>query len=393
MKDVIADRATRVKPFLGRMMFEKAKALERKGEKLIHFELGEPDFDTPDHIKEAAKRALDEGLTHYTPNAGLLELREAIAEKLKKDNKIEADPATQICVTVGSQEAAYLAIMCTIEPGDEVLVPEPGYYTYRNCIEMAGGVPISLPLKSENAFRLDARDVEKKLSSKTKMLVLNSPCNPTGSTVTRSDLEALDELAAMKDFLVLSDEIYEKIIYDGEEHHSMAAVSRDKDRVLTINGFSKAYAMTGWRIGYLVGSKAIVSAAVKVQQSALASATSFAQKGAVEALRGPQEPVAKMVKEFEKRRNVIIDGLNKVKGFSVAKPKGAFYAFVDVKKLGKPSTDLAEYLLNDGKVVTTAGAAFGESGEGYLRISYAASIDNINKGLRRIGEAVDRLKG
>jgi aspartate/methionine/tyrosine aminotransferase len=393
MKHVIADRATRVKPFLGRMMFEKAKALERKGEKLIHFELGEPDFDTPDHIKEAAKRALDEGLTHYTPNAGLLELREAIAEKLKKDNKIEADPATQICVTVGSQEAAYLAIMCTIEPGDEVLVPEPGYYTYRNCIEMAGGVPISLPLKSENAFRLDACDVEKKLSSKTKMLVLNSPCNPTGSTVTKSDLEALDELAARKDFLVLSDEIYEKIIYDGEEHHSMAAVSRDKDRVLTINGFSKAYAMTGWRIGYLVGSKAIVSAAVKMQQSALASATSFAQKGAVEALRGPQEPVAKMVKEFEKRRNVIIDGLNKVKGFSVAKPKGAFYAFVDVKKLGKPSTDLAEYLLNDGKVVTTAGAAFGESGEGYLRISYAASIDNINKGLRRIGEAVDRLKG
>jgi len=393
MKDAVADRVTRVKPFLGRLMFEKAKALERKGEKLIHFELGEPDFDTPKHIKEAAKRALDEGLTRYTPNAGLLELREAIAEKLKKDNKIEADPATQICVTVGSQEAAYLAIMCTIEPGDEVLVPEPGYYTYRNCIEMAGGVPISLPLKSENAFRLDARDVEKKLSSKTKMLVLNSPCNPTGSTVTRSDLEALDELAAMKDFLVLSDEIYEKIIYDGEEHHSMAAVSRDKDRVLTINGFSKAYAMTGWRIGYLVGSKAIVSAAVKVQQSALASATSFAQKGAVEALRGPQEPVAKMVKEFEKRRNVIIDGLNKVKGFSVAKPKGAFYAFVDVKKLGKPSTDLAEYLLNDGKVVTTAGAAFGESGEGYLRISYAASIDNINKGLRRIGEAVDRLKG
>jgi aspartate/methionine/tyrosine aminotransferase len=393
MKDAVADRVTRVKPFLGRMMFEKAKALERKGEKLIHFELGEPDFDTPKHIKEAAKRALDEGLTHYTPNAGLLELREAIAEKLKKDNKIEADPATQICVTVGSQEAAYLAIMCTIEPGDEVLVPEPGYYTYRNCIEMAGGIPISLPLKSENGFRLDARDVENRLSSKTKMLVLNSPCNPTGSTVTRSDLEALDELAARKDFLVLSDEIYEKIIYDGEEHHSMAAVSRDQDRVLTINGFSKAYAMTGWRIGYLVGSKAIVSAAVKMQQSALASATSFAQKGAVEALRGPQEPVARMVREFEKRRNVIIDGLNKVKGFSVARPKGAFYAFVDVKKVGKPSADLAEYLLNDGKVVTTAGAAFGQNGEGYLRISYAASIDNINEGLSKIGEAVDRLKG
>jgi aminotransferase len=393
MRDAVADRVTRVRPFLGRTMFEKAKALERKGEKLIHFELGEPDFDTPSHIKEAAKRALDEGLTHYTPNAGLLELRETIAEKLRKDNKIDADPATQICVTVGSQEAAYLAIMCTVEQGDEVLVPEPGYYTYRNCIEMAGGIPVSIPLSSENSFRLDPSNVENRLSSKTRMLVLNSPCNPTGSTVTRSDLEALDGLAARNGFLVLSDEIYEKIIYDGEEHHSMAALSSDQDRVLTINGFSKAYAMTGWRIGYLVGSKAIVSAAVKMQQSALASATSFAQKGAVEALRGPQEPVAKMVREFEKRRNVIIDGLNKVKGFSVAKPKGAFYAFVDVKKLGKPSIDLAEYLLNDGKVVTTAGAAFGQNGEGHLRISYAASIDNINEGLRKIGAAVDRLKG
>ena len=392
MKDVVADRVTRVRPFLGRMMFEKAKALERKGEKLIHFELGEPDFDTPSHIKEAAKQALDEGLTHYTPNAGLLELREAIAEKLRKDNKIEADPATQICVTVGSQEAAYLALMCTIEPGEEVLVPEPGYYTYRNCIEMAGGIPVSLPLKSENGFRLDSRDVEKKLSSRTKMLVLNSPCNPTGSIVTRSDLKVLDELAAKNDFLVLSDEIYEKIIYDGEEHCSIAALSDNPDRVLTVNGFSKAYAMTGWRIGYLVGSKAIISAAVKMQQSALGSATSFAQKGAVQALRGPQKPVTEMVREFERRRNVIIDGLNKVKGFSVARPKGAFYAFADVRKLGKPSTELADYLLNDAKVVTTAGVAFGQNGEGYLRISYAASIDNINKGLSSISEAVGRLE-
>lgn len=392
MRKLVADRVTHVKPFLGRIMFEKAKALERKGQKLIHFELGEPDFDTPQNIREAAKRALDEGYTRYTQNAGLLELREAIAQKLKKDNDIEVDPATQICVTVGSQEAAYLAIMCTIEPGDEVLIPEPAYYTYRNCIEMAGGTAVSVPLKSEDGFRLDPTEVEKKVTPRTKMLVANSPCNPTGSTVPRNDLESIDELAVRYDFLVLSDEIYEKIVYDGEKQRSMAAVSDEPDRVMTLNGFSKAYAMTGWRIGYLVGSKAVISEAVKMQQSLLASATTFAQRGALEALRGPQEPVEKMVKEFERRRDVIIDGLNKVKGFSVNKPKGAFYAFVDIRQLGKQSEELAEYLLNEAKVVTTAGSAFGQNGEGYLRISYATSIENIREGLKSISEAADRLR-
>lgn len=392
MRKLVADRVTHVKPFLGRIMFEKAKALERKGQKLIHFELGEPDFDTPQNIREAAKRALDEGYTRYTQNAGLLELREAIAQKLKKDNDIEVDPATQICVTVGSQEAAYLAIMCTIEPGDEVLIPEPAYYTYRNCIEMAGGTAVSVPLKSEDGFRLDPTEVEKKVTPRTKMLVANSPCNPTGSTAPRNDLESIDELAVRYDFLVLSDEIYEKIVYDGEKQRSMAAVSDEPDRVMTLNGFSKAYAMTGWRIGYLVGSKAVISEAVKMQQSLLASATTFAQRGALEALRGPQEPVEKMVKEFERRRDVIIDGLNKVKGFSVNKPKGAFYAFVDIRQLGKQSEELAEYLLNEAKVVTTAGSAFGQNGEGYLRISYATSIENIREGLKSISEAADRLR-
>jgi len=391
LKKLIADRIRGVQPFLGRVMFEKAKALERKGEKLIHFELGEPDFATPKHVNDAAKRALDEGYTHYTLNAGLLELREAIAEKLKKDNKIEADPLTQICVTVGSQEAAFLVIMCTIEQGDEVLIPEPGYYTYRNCVEMAGGTAVSVPLKKENEFRFDPRDLEKRLTSKSKMVVINTPCNPTGAVMTRSDLEEIDELAAKRDFLVLADEIYEKIIYDGEKHYSIAALSKDPDRIITVNGFSKAYAMTGWRVGYLVASKQLVPEILKMQQSAVASATTFAQKGAVEALRGPQEPVFKMVKEFEKRRAVIIDGLNKVKSFSVAKPNGAFYAFVDVKKLKKPSQELSEYLLNEAKVVTTPGAAFGQAGEGYVRISYATSIENIKEGVERIDEAVAKL--
>lgn len=391
MKKLIADRIRVVQPFMGRVMFEKAKALERQGEKLIHFELGEPDFDTPRHIREAAKKALDEGYTHYSLNAGLLELRQAIADKLKNDNEIEADPATNICVTVGSQEAAFLAIMCTIEPGDEVLIPEPGYYTYRNCVQMANGTPVSVPVKKEDDFRLDPKQLEERLTPRSKMLVLNSPCNPTGSVMSKNYLEAIDEMAIKHDFLVLSDEIYEKIVYDETEHHSIAAISDDPDRIITVNGFSKAYAMTGWRIGYAVANKTITSEIVKMQQSAVASAATFAQKGAVEALRGPQQPIHEMVEEFAKRRELIVDGLNDVKHFSVAKPRGAFYAFVGIKETRKQSQELAEYLLSEGKIVTTPGVAFGQNGEGYIRFSYATSRENIKEGLRRLNRAIDKL--
>jgi aminotransferase len=391
LKKLIADRIRLVQPFLGRMMNEKARAMESKGERLIHFELGEPDFDTPINILEAAKKALDQGATHYTANAGLIELRQAISEKLKKENGITADPASQICVTVGSQEAAFLVIMCTIEQGDEVLIPEPGYYTYRNCVQMAAGSPISVPLKKENDFRLTAGDLEKKLTSQTKMVVVNSPCNPTGSIVSKDDLVEIDQLATKHDFMMLSDEIYEKIIYGGEKHYSPAALARDPDRIITVNGFSKAYAMTGWRIGYLVANKEITAQCVKLQQTAVASATTFAQKGAIEALRGSQEPMRKMVNEFAKRRDVIVDRLNNVNGFSVAKPKGAFYAFVDVRKLKKSSAEISDILLTEAKVVTTPGAAFGDSGEGHVRMSYANSIENIEAGVANIKKVIEKL--
>ena len=391
MKQLISKRIRDVQPFQGRVMFEKAKALERRGEKLIHFELGEPDFDTPTHIKEAAKQALDEGYTHYAPNAGLLELREAIAEKLKKENNFEADPLTQICVTVGSQEAAYLAIMCTIEPGDEVLITDPGYYTYKNCVKMAEGKPVMVHVKKENGFRLLPEDLEKKITSKSKMVIINSPCNPTGTVMTRSDLQAIDELAIKYDLLVLSDEIYEKIIYDGQKHHSIAALSKEPDRIITVNGFSKAYAMTGWRVGYIVANKTLISEIIKMQQSMLSSVTTFAQKAAIAALKGPQEPLFNMLKEFERRREIIINGLNRVDGFSVTKPDGAFYAFVNVREFGKSSLELSEYLLNEAKVVTTPGVAFGENGEGYIRISYATSIENIKEGLIHIQQAIEKL--
>lgn len=391
MRQFISKRIKAVEPFLGRIMFEKAKALERKGEKLIHFELGEPDFDTPQHIKEAAKKALDEGYTHYAPNAGLLELREAIAEKLKRENNIDADPITEICVTVGSQEATYLAIMCTIERGDEVLITDPAYYTYRNCVLMAEGKPVFVPVKSENDFRLNLEDLEKKITHRTKMIIINSPCNPTGAVMTKDDLQAIDELAIEHDLLILSDEIYEKIIYDGQKHYSIAAISKEPERIITINGFSKAYAMTGWRIGYVVANKTIISEIVKMQQSALSSVTTFAQIGAIAALKGPQEPMINMLREFEKRREVLIEGLSEIKIFSVSKPKGAFYAFVDVRKVGK-SIKVSEYLLNEAKVVTTPGVTFGKNGEGFIRMSYATSVENIKEGVNRIKKAVEKLQ-
>ena len=372
-------------------MFDKARALERKGEKLIHFELGEPDFETPQHIREAAKRALDQGFTHYTPNAGLLELREAIAEKLKKDNEIEVDPASEICVTVGSQEAAYLVITCTIEPGDEVLITDPAYYTYANCVRMAQGTPVWVPLRKENDFRLDPKEMEKQITSKSKMIVINSPSNPTGTVCSKEDLQEIDDIARKHELLVLSDEIYEKLVYDGNRHCSIAALSNNPDQIMTLNGFSKAYAMTGWRLGYVVASKQIISELVKVQQTAVSCPTAFAQKGAVEALRGPQDSLTKMKEEFERRRNIIIDGLNGISGLSVTRPKGAFYAFVDMRSTGKPSQELAELFLNEAKIVTTPGSAFGAHGEGYLRISYATSIENIRTGIEGIRRVLQKM--
>jgi aminotransferase len=373
-------------------MFERAKALEAKGEKPIHFELGEPDFDTPPHIREAAKKALDQGYTHYTANDGLPELREAIADKLRKDNNIRADPATEICVTVGSQEAAYLAIMCAIDPGDEVLIPDPSYYTYANCVRMAGGIPVWISLRKESDFRLDPKDLEKRITPRSKMIIINSPNNPTGSICSKDDLERITEISQKHEILVLTDEIYEKLVYDGQKHYSIAALSDDPDLVITVNGFSKAYAMTGWRLGYVVASKTIVSEIVKMQQNVVACPTAFAQKGAVMALRGPQDFLLKMLSEFQRRRDFIVNGLNDVSGLSVGTPQGAFYVFVDVKQLGRSAMEIAALLLDEGKVVTTPGSAFGKNGEGYLRISYATSMENIEKGLENIRRTVDNLK-
>jgi len=391
LKERIANRIRNVEPIAARVMFEKARAMESKGEKLVHFELGEPDFDTPKNIVDAAKRALDEGYTHYTPNSGLLELREAISRKLKRDNEIEADPNSEICATVGAQEGAFLAILSTIEPGDEVIVSDPGYFTHPNCVRMAGGKVATLPVKEEHRFRINPDALEEKITARTKMITLNSPANPTGSVLTRDDLESIRTIVERHDLLVLSDEIYEKIVYEGNRHYSIGALPSISDRVITINGFSKAYAMTGWRVGYLVANKEILREMVKLHQNVVTCASAFAQRGAIEALNGPQDSVRSMVREFEKRREAIVAGLNGIDGVSCTKPGGAFYVFLNVRKFGKSSWEIADYLLEQCKVVTTPGSGFGKGGEGYLRLSYATSLDQIEEGVRRIETGAEKL--
>jgi aspartate/methionine/tyrosine aminotransferase len=390
LKERIASRMKRIDPIAARVMFEKARAMERKGEELVHFELGEPDFDTPKNIVNAAKRALEEGHTHYTPNSGLLELREAISRKLKMDNQIEADPRSEICVTVGAQEGAFLAVFSTIEPGDEVIVTDPGYFTHPNYVRMAGGTVVTLPVREEDGFRINPDLLEEKMTEKTKMITLNSPANPTGSVLTRDNLESIRAAVEKHDVLVLSDEIYEKMIYDGNKHYSIGAFPSIRDRVITINGFSKSYAMTGWRVGYLVAHKQMLAEMIKLHQNLVTCASSFAQMGAIEALDGSQESVRSMVKEFDKRREIIVAGLNRIDGASCIRPGGAFYVFLNVGKLGKSSWEIADYLLEECKVVTTPGSGFGKCGEGYLRLSYATSIDQIEEGVGRIQSGLER---
>jgi aminotransferase len=365
--------------------------MESRGEKLVHLELGEPDFDTPKNIVEAAKRALEEGYTHYTPNSGLLELREAISRKLKRDNQIEADPKSEICVTVGAQEGAFLAILSTIEQGDEVIVSDPGYFTHPNCVKMAGGKVVAVPVRERNSFRINPDALEQKITPRTTMITLNSPANPTGSVLTREDLESICAIVERHDLLVLSDEIYEKIIYEGNSHYSIGAFPSIRDRVITINGFSKTFAMTGWRVGYLVASNEILGEMLKLHQNFVTCASSFAQIGAIEALDGPQDSVRSMLRELEMRRETTVAGLNRIDGVSCIKPGGAFYVFLNVSRLGRTSWEIADYLLGQCKVVTTPGSGFGKAGEGYLRISYATSLDQIEEGLRRIETGVGKL--
>lgn len=383
-ENFIADRALSVSMSGIRKMYNLTRDI--KG--LIHLEIGEPDFPTPHHIVEAAKKALDEGYTHYTSNLGYMDLRERIAEKLLKENKIEANPASEIIVTAGAMQALSLAILVTVNHGDEVIIPDPAYESFERQVKFAEGIPIRVKVKEENEFRLLPEDVEKAITKRTKMIIINTPSNPTGSVMSKKDLEGVAELAKQHNLLILTDEIYEKIIYDGLKHFSIASLPEMKNRTISVFGFSKTYAMTGWRVGYAVSNKEVIAQMNKIQEFYVTCASSISQRAALAALEGPQNCVEKMVKEYEKRRNFLYHELSRCDKISCVKPKGAFYLFPNISKILK-SQKASELLLKKGKVVTVPGRAFGKSGDNFIRLCYATSMNDLQEAAARIRIALD----
>ena len=351
---------------------------------LIHFEIGEPDFQMPNHVTEAAIQALKDGVTKYTPNAGLEELRVAISEKLKHDNSLDMDPQSEIMVTAGAVNALSLSILSTINPGDEIVIPDPGYVSFAALVLLAEGVPVYVPLRERNDFRLTADDVENVVSNRTRMIIVNSPSNPTGGMELQQDLKGIAQLAIDHDLLVLSDESYERIVYPGNQHFSIAGIPEMHDRTISIFSFSKTYAMTGMRVGYMTGPTTLIHQMTKLQEHYVSCVNAVAQKAALAALRGPQNCVAEMLAEYTRRRDTLINGLNETQLITCRKPAGTFYAFPNITKTGYDSRTVAQELLTEAKVVTVPGVAFGKSGEGYIRISFATSIDNIKKAIDRI---------
>ena len=379
-------------PFTGiRRVMEKASKLQAEGKSVIHFEVGQPDFDTPENIKEAAKRALDEGKTSYSSNYGYVEFRKAIAEKLERMNGIQADPMTEIMVTTGGEEAVAAALLSLLEKGDEVLVPDPGYIPYVSLVKLAEGVPVAVPLSAEDNYCYHVDRLEQLVTPRTKLLILCSPGNPTGTMMSREALEDLSRFCQKHDLLVLADEAYEQIIYDENKHISMASLPGMKERTITVQSFSKTYSMCGWRIGYVAAPAELIRIMVRAHQTIVMNACAFGQFGAMEALTGPQDSLHKMLQEFDRRRQLLYQGLVDL-GIPCNRPQAAFYLFPDISEFGMDSFAFAEYLLDNYGVATVPGVEFGANGENHLRISYATSYEDCAEGLRRIGQCVADLR-
>jgi len=382
----ISERVEKLSPSITLAIDAKAKALKAEGVDIIAFAAGEPDFDTPEHIKAAAMGSLDAGFTKYTPAAGIPELRTAISEKLKADNNLDYEPS-QIIVTCGAKHACYNALLATINPGDEVLIPAPYWTSYPEMVKLVGGEPVIVPTTAENGYKITPDQFLEYMSPMTKMLIINTPGNPTGAVYTANELAALADVALDEDMLILSDEIYEKLIYDGAKHSSIASFSKDiYQNTLTINGFSKPYSMTGWRLGYVAAPKDVAAKIESLQSHSTSNATSFAQKGALAAYKGPQDCVEEMLKEYGKRRARVCDILDGIPSLSYVKPMGAFYFLVDISETGMNSTKFAQDLLEEEKVAVVPGIAFGD--DKTIRISYATSMENIEKGMQRIKKFV-----
>ncbi len=379
-------------PFSGiRVMMERANRMQKEGADIIHMEIGRPDFDTPEVIKQAAYDSLAKGHVFYTSNYGIPALREAIAEKLTKENGVAYAPE-EILVTIGVGEGTYAAVAAFCNPGEEILVPNPVWLNYIHVPNFFGAVPVAYDLKEERDYQIDVEELESKITDKTRMLVINTPGNPTGAVQTRETLEQLADLAKRHDLIVVSDEIYEKLVYGDTKHVSIASLPGMKERTITLNGFSKCYSMTGWRLGYAAAPVSMIQGMVRVHQYINTCASSFVQEAGVVALKKAEPDVQIMVKEYERRRNYAVKALNAMEGISCRTPGGAFYIFVNVKSLGKTSAEVADYLLDHAHVATVPGSAFGEGGEGYIRLSYATAYDQIVEAMKRMEKAFNELR-
>lgn len=386
----LADRMSRLGTETAFEVLAKAKQLEAKGKNIVHLEIGEPDFTTPRNIIDAGIKALNEGYTHYNPSAGIHELREVIAQQVSRTRNIEVNP-DQVVITPGAKPIMFFGIMALVNEGDEVIYPNPGFPIYESVINYLGAKAVPIQLREENDWRLDTDELKKLVTDKTRMIIINSPQNPTGGILTRDDLKVIANITISKDIFVLSDEIYSRIIYEGD-HHSIVSFPGMQERTIILDGFSKTYAMTGWRLGYGVMREDLAVLIAKLQTNSNSCTATFTQVAGIEALTGPQDEVDKMVGEFRRRRDVVVEGLNAIPRISCRTPKGAFYVFPNVKKIGWEVRKLNDYLLNEAGVAVLFGTSFGKYGEGYVRISYANSVENIKEGLSRIEKTLQKIK-
>ena len=369
-----------------RIMFAMADKIDG----IVNLGIGQPDFDTPEHIREAAKTGLDQGFTRYPPAAGFQDLREAVAEKLARENKITADPESEIFISVGAMQGIFNVMLHLVNPGDEVMVVDPGY-DYYSQIRLFGGVPVRIPAREENRFKLDPADVKAAITPKTKAIIVNTPSNPTGAVFDRDILEEIGALCLEHNIVIISDEPYEHILFDGNEHVSIGALPGLKDITVSIYTLSKSYAMTGWRVGYVAGHSAIIDEMEKLMEHMVSGVTAVAQRAALAAITGSQACVENMVERYAKRRDLVHEGLNSIPGISCIKPESTFYAFPNISSFGMSSWEFAKYMAKEHRVAVVPGSIFGENGEGYVRISFATSSENLETALKRLAQGVAKL--
>ncbi len=384
MRDMITRRSRAIPNSPIRKMFNLAAGMRD----VVNFGIGEPDFATPTHVAEAGAEAARQGFTHYTANAGDIRLRRAITAEFADRTGIEYSPDTEVIVTVGAMEALFLAQQVTLEPGDEVIIPAPAWPNYISQTLMAGAEPVLVDVGEDNGFKLTGEVLARHVTSRTRAVLLNTPANPTGSILGDAELAGIAEVCRDRDILVYADEVYNNIVYDGRRPVSIASLPGMRDRTITINSMSKTYAMCGWRLGWAMGPAEVIREMGKFQEHVVACASSVAQAAAIAALTGPRDAVEAMVESYDRRRRLMVGGLNSIPGMKCRMPEGTFYAFVNAKGLGLPSEDLAQKLIESARVVTVPGSGFGQAGEGYLRLSFATSESAIEEGLRRMDAAV-----